>query len=378
MIDPAYPPARTAAPTLHEQLARRHAEARRTGGTISGPLPEVDVIERLIEAAFWASLRREEGRSPQISLAFVPKEQSGDALVLDRRLPISPGALTRLAPAVERPGIHLCIWGTADDLHVWGATRMIPDLCLVLEVVEPGLVVAKYGRGDAYGKFGNLAMLKGDRVKVVDENAARRPDCPGVLASLTGRVDADARLGDSSVLVQLALSMRAHGHGGSLLVVPAASAWEQSILSPISYRVTPPFSRLAELVRTQPEESDRKTWMDEVRLAIDGLAGLTAVDGAMVMTTQYELLAFGAKIARVGGAPTAGKLVLLEPVVGHTPVVIEAAELGGTRHLSAAQFVHDQRDALALVASQDGRFTIFLWSDFDERIHAHRIETLLL
>jgi hypothetical protein len=52
--------------------------------------------------------------------------------------------------------------------------------------------------------------------------------------------------------------------------------------------------------------------------------------------------------------------------------------LGGTRHLSAAQFVHDQRGAIALVASQDGRFTIFAWSPCAGRVHAHRVEALLL
>jgi DNA integrity scanning protein DisA with diadenylate cyclase activity len=53
-------------------------------------------------------------------------------------------------------------------------------------------------------------------------------------------------------------------------------------------------------------------------------------------------------------------------------------QLGGTRHLSAAQFVHDQRDAIALVASQDGRFTIFKWSPCEDMVHAHRVEALLL
>jgi len=51
---------------------------------------------------------------------------------------------------------------------------------------------------------------------------------------------------------------------------------------------------------------------------------------------------------------------------------------GGTRHLSAAQFVHDQRDTLALVASQDGRFTIFAWSPCEEMVHAHGVDVLLL
>jgi len=40
--------------------------------------------------------------------------------------------------------------------------------------------------------------------------------------------------------------------------------------------------------------------------------------------------------------------------------------------------VHDQRDALALVASQDGYFTVFSWSDQAGMVQAHRIDVLLL
>ena len=61
-----------------------------------------------------------------------------------------------------------------------------------------------------------------------------------------------------------------------------------------------------------------------------------------------------------------------------TAVVVIRPQLGGTRHLSAAQFVHDQRDAVALVASQDGRFTVFAWSPCEDMVHAHRVETLLV
>ena len=58
--------------------------------------------------------------------------------------------------------------------------------------------------------------------------------------------------------------------------------------------------------------------------------------------------------------------------------IIDPAQLGGTRHLSAAQFAQDQRDAFALVASQDRRFTLLAWSSCDGMVHAHRIETLLM
>jgi hypothetical protein len=105
---------------------------------------------------------------------------------------------------------------------------------------------------------------------------------------------------------------------------------------------------------------------------------LTAVDGAVLLNNRYELLGFGAKIARRLGWPRVEQVVLTEPIEGAVPSVVDPEQLGGTRHLSAAQFVHDQRDSVALVASQDGRFTIFEWSPVDERVHSHRVETLLL
>jgi hypothetical protein len=40
--------------------------------------------------------------------------------------------------------------------------------------------------------------------------------------------------------------------------------------------------------------------------------------------------------------------------------------------------VSEQRDALALVASQDGRFTVFSWSSFERMVRAHRVEALLM
>ena len=114
-----------------------------------------------------------------------------------------------------------------------------------------------------------------------------------------------------------------------------------------------------------------------MRRLVDAVAGLTAVDGAAIMSDQYEVLAFGAKIGRRDGLGAVERVVVTEPVVDNVPTLAAPAQFGGTRHLSAAQFVHDQRDALALVASQDGRFTVFAWSPSKRMVHAHRIEVLL-
>jgi hypothetical protein len=105
---------------------------------------------------------------------------------------------------------------------------------------------------------------------------------------------------------------------------------------------------------------------------------LTAVDGATVMSDSYGVLAFGAKIRRAAGRPPVEQMMMTEPIVGNQPVVVPPVQHGGTRHLSAAQFIHDQRDTLALVASQDGRFTVFAWSPCEQMVHAHLVDVLLM
>jgi len=111
---------------------------------------------------------------------------------------------------------------------------------------------------------------------------------------------------------------------------------------------------------------------------VDAVAGLTAVDGATLITEGYEVLAFGAKIKRAAGRQSVEQMVLTEPIIGNQAEVVPPVQHGGTRHLSAAQFIHDQRDALALVSSQDGRFTVFAWSPCEQMVHAHRVDVLLM
>jgi hypothetical protein len=366
------------APTVAEHLAIHLAVAQAAGAADLAPAPEVETIEGLIDAAFWASLQREEGRSPRISLAYLPPDAAGHAMVFSRPLALNASNLSKLSPAVERPGIHLGVWPHGGELRVWGAGRAVPTGTLVLEVMDPGLLVLKYRRGEELDKFGTIAVLQGDRVQVVDERGASLPDCPDLLTSLLG-FDAPApAAGPTSVLIQLAISMRAHHRGGSLIVVPSGSdAWQASAAQPIPYRVAP-YDDLAQLLRSDEAERALPAWRAAFAQAVDAIAGLTAVDGATVMDECDQLLAFGVKLVRRRGSERVERVAVTAPVVGNVAEVVEPSALGGTRHLSAAQFVHDQRDALALVASQDGRFTVFAWSPCEDMVHAHRVETLLM
>jgi hypothetical protein len=380
MTGPSYPAARTVSNVVLAHFERRLAAARRRDSDERvAPQPDAQAVETIIDTAFWASLRREESYSPKISLTFLPPEQAGYATRFEHQLPLTPAALARLAPAVERPGIHLGVWRNGDELCVWGTTRNIPKLGFVLEVIEPGLLVVKYRRGQETGKFVNVVVLKGDQIKEVDEHGTSLPDCPELLTQLLGFGSPAPQDDSVNALVQLAASMRAHGRGGSLLVVPQGSeAWRESIVWPVLYSVSPPFTELAELMRQCPEESDKRLWQESFQDAVEATAGLTAVDGATVISEQFELLAFGAKIGRREGGAQVEQVVVTEPVVGNVAQTVHPVQIGGTRHMSAAQFVQDQRDSVALVASQDGRFTVFAWSPCETMVHAHRVETLLM
>lgn len=390
-MPPAYAAAQEVVRRVQPHYARHLAAAGRTTGSPAGAslacwgenqalaaLPGNDVMAAIIDAAFWTSLRREEGFVPRISLAFLPPERSASPLFFARAIPLAPEALTRVAPAVERPGIHLGVWNNAEELSVWGTTRSLPPYCFVLEVVSPGVLVLKHSPGSDSGKFGNVAVLEGDQIKILAESSDMPEHCPARVHSLLEIGSPSDPEAAHNPLPELAVSIRAHRRGGALIIVPdGSSEWLESIHS-VSYPVDPPFVELAELVKSSSSERTGSRWKRCFQRTVDAMAGLTAVDGATVITHDYRLLAFGAKIRRRADFPPVEKVLLTEPVENADAQAIDAAQLGGTRHLSAAQFAQDQHDACALVASQDGRFTLLAWSDCDAMVHAHRIETLLM
>lgn len=374
-----YQAARIVAPKLEAIFAEHLKTAKASGEEDLAPLAEAHFVEHILDATFWASLRKEEGHPTKISLAFVSPEQAGNPLLFKHHLPLNPSVLTKLAPGVERAGIHIGIWHDGNDLYIWGTTTIIPNYCFVLDVSEPGLLVIKHRRLYGFGKYTNVAVLKGEQIKIVDTTSPRSHDWPTMLLTLLDLM-APSYWNDSvNVLIQIAVSMRAHQRGGIMLVVPSENNnWLQSIVKPIIYSVQPSFSGLSKLLIQDRKEASQIFWQTALRREVEHLAGLTAVDGATVVNERFELLAFGAKIGRAKGRDILNEVSFSEPIVDGGAIKIPAAKIGGTRHLSAAQFINDQKDALALVASQDGHFTIFSWSVQHNCLQAHRIDTLLL
>jgi hypothetical protein len=361
MPGPSYPAARKLAERLN---------ARRPGP------PDAQQIEEIVSAAFWASLRSEEGTTPKISLSFLTPDETPRPMLFDPRLRLEPNVLARLAPAVERPGIHLGVAAYDGQLEVWGITRTVPADCFVLEVVSPGLLVVKSPQPDGAAKFANIAVLEGAEVKFIEQREFHW-NAPPSLSALEAFFTSAGRSASGDILIRTAIAMRAHGHGGSLLIVPRGSNdWRDSVIQRAGYSVIAPSPDLHTLLQLRQEGVELPG--QTIQSAVDALAGLTAVDGAAIVSDHFEPLAFGAKIRARSESNHVEQVLLTEPIEGAGDRRVDASQMGGTRHLSTAQFVHDQRNALALVASQDGQFTAFLWSKQHGIVHAYRLETLLI
>ena len=379
MSNSTYLAAESAAIILESHFSTLIALAIIEGEQNIATAPSKEIIESIINASFWASLRKEEGNSPKISIAFLTPDEAEQPLVFGKKLLLTPTNLTKLAPGVERAGIHLGIWEENGVPYIWGTTLKIPNYCFVLDVSEPGLIVIKHRRLHGFGKFTNVVVIKGDEIKIVNKDCGAMKDCPAIVTAL---LDLDAPCSWNNginALIMLAVSMRGHHHGGILLVVPPKSDdWKQSLVSPLQYPIQPSFNSLAYLIKDRHLEVGQPAWQSAIKSEVDNIAGLTAVDGATVITRDLHLLTFGAKIVRRQNGLPVDDLAYIEPVLGGEAISKYASEVGGTRHLSAAQFINDQRDAFALVASQDGHFTVFSWSPISQKVQAHRIETLLL
>src|SRR3954462_15748457 len=122
----SYPAAGIVAKRLEARMA---AAADRLGAAAR---PDARAIEEIISTAFWASLRREEGHVPEISVAFMPPEQSLRPIKFNPQVRLEPELLARIAPAVEKPGIHIGVWLYGDQLCLWGFTLTVPTWCFVL------------------------------------------------------------------------------------------------------------------------------------------------------------------------------------------------------------------------------------------------------
>lgn len=335
-------------------------------------------VRSLLEESFWASLRTEEGRPHNFELKYGPpgewNQSHRDAIVLDESLPFNSRKLAKLAPALHRNQV-IGVWPRdvatgRGDLVIWGFTQGSGPLSV--RVIEPGKIIASVG---IEGKAG----IDGQRADFVSSFAI----------ALLREVFAKARRSDSqqdAYLVEvfrsadlkiIARSMRAHGSGGTLLIV---RDYDESLIDRTGYTVKPDetfkvyLTARDSMLREGGLGGDTK----DFREFLESIGQLTAVDGATMVTYDLCLGAFGIKVRPKNSDAFT---IRHSGPFDHSELRIENSRDTdwGTRHQSAAQFIFDKRDALAIVASHDGKLSVFMWDEANQAVSVtEEAEFLLL
>ena len=243
------------------------------------PSPTIEAIEAIIDAAFWASLRREEG--------YVPEDFAGAAVRRTRRrIRCCSSGRCRSSPAAlaqawrrrsSAPASISASWprrrrrlGVGHDAH---ASAVLPRARS--RRAGPARRQASPRRRPA--KFVQRRGARGrpdqDRRRERVE-PARLPAAPDVAARLrlAGVVGAIR----STCSCSSPVSMRAHGRGGLLLVVPAGNDRVARLDRPAdSVRASTAVfaARRADASERSTNRQDQRLWQDALSRAVEAIAG---------------------------------------------------------------------------------------------------------
>lgn len=343
-------------------------------------VPSVSHIHALIDVAFWASLRREEGRHHKFSLTFLPPTQGADSYLFQRPVPFDSDKLAKLSPALHKQRTSMGVWPDGDKLAVWGFTQS-NGWFFSVEVFEPGQLLTSF-------RYQGRALVTGSKIQFID--SAKFTVVENIFAAMRSSHKAEIEFASEEFFtamknarsrqhdfVEVAKAMLAHVHGGTLLIV----AKDKDVQASIDFGsyTSQPFEGVKNEVerRNDIQKEEKSLWspkssefwraIDSARDSLKFLGQLTSVDGATVITYDLTVLAFGAKIKPLAPDDRPEIVLVSEPFEESDFRAVSVSNLGwGTRHLSAAQFVYDQKDSIALVASQDGKLSVFVW-DFERQ-----------
>jgi hypothetical protein len=337
-------------------------------------------FQELLKIALWSSLKQEEGRFHKFSLCVIPKEDCLRPFVLDEPIPFDETHLTKLSPAFDSSANFIGVWhGKNKALQIWGfaSTKESRSVELYCEVFAPGQIIISLKE---YGFYHLTFLVSGIETKFIKESEFSSWVISGYDKN---KWSLDYDLPTLLVMVDyktVVNAMRSHQHGGTLLVVKEENDWKNSIRKPITNfglgynEIKENISSRNEILLKQSKldlgeklrlilknpESDAAR--ETVNKSLKVIGNLTAVDGATVINSNFDILAFGVKIEAKSKPET---VLILMPFENEEPKEIKISDLGGTRHQSAAQFVYEQKDAIAFVVSQDGKVSVMKW-DIEE------------
>jgi hypothetical protein len=328
--------------------------------------PSTESLSNLIDVSFWASLQKEEGRPVRFSIAYQDPERLDKAFVLESSQEFNIERVVSLAPSLEETDRYLGVWPDKGRLRVWGWCYPDRPILFWLNALGPGQI--------EIATWNTRALIDGSRTEFITSINQLALSLRKKISPNDPEDSTDLHfVTNFEAVLSIAQTMRSLGHGGTLLVLPQGSGdWRKRIDH--AYFPRSPFQQANEdlqklklgiakgnltgnkLISAFSEPN--QILQQSLLRSVEHIARLTAVDGAMILTWDLSVLAFGAKIRSLRRPKS---YFQREPFEGSKWG--KTAQAGGTRHQSAASFVWNQKDSVAFIISQDGNVTMLFYDD---------------
>lgn len=388
-------------PRFAEQIidAWTVAQTRNAVGLSERKLPPFNVIKEFIDIAFLATLRDEEGQQARFSVALVSEEELASPqnprmltpIQLELSSDFSAETLVKLAGAFEPELTTIVVtwkanknsfsyWGiifhapgpnrfTEIPVGVDGGANFRPDYFTVISKGRAALTIAR-GRAQV-GILQAGYFVAASPTPFTSYSLGKHVHAVIQSDPLFSTFGNQYWLYARDAIQQILSEASIRSHGGSIIFIPS-NIPPNSGLYTSKYVVNGMYGLQATLQKCiEAEGANRGNQIESLQAnmlmsiayrkianeTIQRIAKLSAIDGALLITFNFKVVAFGATLT----PPPSTLLPVTGPDgYGHSPAnsVFEINRYG-TRHRSAFEFVSALPGSIAFVISQDGPVRAF-------------------
>ena len=324
--------------------------------------PERDVLEKVCQVLLHASSMREEGRYSAFRVCFIdPDSVFLDAYIYSHRIlfdsPItfSTKELRRLAPAMNPDISCLLLDITKEPVNIIGMIAayttwkriqikeiehgnrmpMIPNIM----VNSPGELKACLGEAPIVSfQWGEIIHYRTD---TFDSTLIAEVLKEGSVISEENR---------SRFLYRVLKNVLNYGHGGHFYIVP--NEYDGLVNTRIKYRLRCSFMFSDDDRLTDGRSTIKKNTDKDLIAYADLISKFTAVDGAVVLTRNFDLIGFGAETLVKTVDSTDPEMCFID--YDNTENKKKKYNDNGMRHRSCYSFCNSLEGAVALIVSHDG------------------------
>lgn len=369
-------------------------------------IPTFEDIKKLIEEAFWASIKREEEQALTFSIVLLSNINYKDELSLSGITPLvfefaesvefSSRSIAKMAFSFDKCNSALAVYKTNDNTYkIWGSVYYNSSESYLSEI-SIGVSNNNYFRPDVLSIIatspGSLIISRANSVIGRIESGCFNRSTPTpfnsrsllkYISEIAPYINTDTSFQvhkSLPIVIQEILSyLEENSHGASLVIVPEGTLniSKQNFKTKYEingdYQLELLFRELDSYSNLSPEPMEifpvkigyKKAIFNRIR----AIARLACIDGALIITTSLKVVGFGATLK----AKQDWKGNVL---IGHNgffePKVDFPRTNHGTRHNSMIDFIGECEDSIGFVISQDGPIrafakhdneTIYCWPD---------------